>query len=60
MTVFLNHFFLTLDKPTFAAVKAQDWMRTERVGIMKRCRDLRTVAFLYDRRELGQYWAYRA
>lgn len=28
MTVFLNHFFLTLDKPTFQAVKSQDWLRT--------------------------------
>lgn len=26
--VFLNHFFVTLDKPTFAAVQAQDWLRT--------------------------------
>ena len=26
--VFLNHFYLTLDKPTFQAVKAQDWLRT--------------------------------
>ena len=26
--VFLNHFFLTLDKATFQAVKAQDWLRT--------------------------------
>jgi Family of unknown function (DUF5829) len=26
--IFLNHFFLTLDKPTFQAVKAQDWLRT--------------------------------
>ena len=26
--VFLNHFFLTLDKPTFAAVKQLDWLRT--------------------------------
>ena len=26
--VYLNHFFVTLDKPTFAAVRAQDWLRT--------------------------------
>ncbi len=26
--VFLNHFFLTLDKATFQAVKSQDWLRT--------------------------------
>lgn len=26
--VFLNHFFVTLDKATFQAVKSQDWLRT--------------------------------
>lgn len=26
--IFLNHFFLTLDKATFQAVKAQDWLRS--------------------------------
>lgn len=26
--VFLNHFFLTLDKPAFAALKQMDWLRT--------------------------------
>ena len=57
--VFLNHFFLTLDKATFQAVKAQDWLRTalapfeERTTKRSEVRPFLYAIFLNDR-SLGQ------